>query len=146
MAEYSIGEVESLTGLKAHVLRYWEDTVPFIRPRKDDRGRRVYSSRDVELISRVKRLVHEEKYTLEGAGERLLGELTGAETPESEGVGPGAVPRSAEGASRDDGNKISANAPAGPVGPDPAAARAAIDALRAELMGLYRMVKKDGEP
>lgn len=76
MAEFSIGEVERLTGLKAHVLRYWEEAVPFIRPRKDDTGRRYYSSRDVELIQRLRFLVYEKKYTLEGAGERMLAELT----------------------------------------------------------------------
>jgi DNA-binding transcriptional MerR regulator len=76
MAEFSIGEVERLTGLKAHVLRYWEDVIPFIRPRKDDQGRRFYRQRDVELITRIKYLVQEQKYTLEGAGERLVAELT----------------------------------------------------------------------
>jgi DNA-binding transcriptional MerR regulator len=76
VAEYSIGEVERLAGLKAHVLRYWEEVVPFIRPRKDDQGRRFYSPRDVELILRVKYFVQEKKYTLEGAGERLVSELT----------------------------------------------------------------------
>jgi len=78
MAEYSIGEVERLTGLKAHVLRYWEEAIPFVRPQKDDQGRRFYSARDVELISRIKYLVQEKKYTLEGAGERLVAELTDA--------------------------------------------------------------------
>ncbi len=82
MAEFSIGEVEKETGIKAHVLRYWEDVIPFIRPRKDDQGRRFYSKRDIELILRVKYLVHEEKYTLEGAGERLVDELAkGSGTP-----------------------------------------------------------------
>lgn len=76
MAEFSIGEAERLTGVKAHVLRYWEEAVPFIRPKKDDQGRRVYSSRDIELILRLKYLVYERKFTLEGAGERLLRELT----------------------------------------------------------------------
>ena len=80
MAEYSIGEVERFTGLKAHVLRYWEEAIPFIRPRKDDQGRRYYGDRDVELIERVKYLVQERKYTLEGAGERLVAELTDART------------------------------------------------------------------
>lgn len=76
MAEFSIGEVERLTGIKVHVLRYWEEAVPFIRPRKDDQGRRFYSTRDVELVNRMKYLVQEKKYTLEGAGERLVAELT----------------------------------------------------------------------
>ncbi len=76
MAEYSISEVERATGVKAHVLRYWEEAIPLIRPRKDAQGRRFYGARDVELISRVKYLVQEKKYTLAGAGERLLAELT----------------------------------------------------------------------
>lgn len=83
MAEYSIGEVEQLTSLKTHVLRYWEEVIPFIRPRKDDQGRRFYSDRDVELISRVKYLVQEKKYTLEGAGERLMVELTDSRVRET---------------------------------------------------------------
>lgn len=76
MAELSIGEVERLTGLKAHVLRYWEEALPLLRPRKDGAGRRFYGARDVELILRVKYLVQEKKYTLAGAGERLVAELT----------------------------------------------------------------------
>ena len=76
MAEYPIGEVERATGVKAHVLRYWEEAIPLIRPRKDAQGRRFYGARDVELISRVKHLVQEKKYTLAGAGERLMAELT----------------------------------------------------------------------
>jgi len=76
MADFSIGEVEKLTGLKAHVLRYWEEAIPFIRPGKDNQGRRFYRQRDIELILRIKYLVQEKKFTLEGAGERLLSELT----------------------------------------------------------------------
>lgn len=76
MAEFSIGEAERLTGLPAHTLRYWEETIPLIRPRKDSQGRRLYSSRDLSLILRVKHLVHDLKYTLEGASDRLLEELT----------------------------------------------------------------------
>ena len=78
MPEYTIGDVERVTGVKAHVLRYWEDAVPFIRPRRDDEGRRVYGERDLVLIARLKYLVQEKKYTLEGAGERLVAELTDA--------------------------------------------------------------------
>jgi len=74
MAEYSIGDVEKLTGVKAHVLRYWEESVPFIRPRKDAQGRRFYGDADVRLVLRLASLVREKKYTIEGAGERLLAE------------------------------------------------------------------------
>lgn len=57
------------------MLRYWEEVIPFIRPRKDNQGRRFYSQRDLELITRVKYFLQERKYTLEGAGERLIDEL-----------------------------------------------------------------------
>ncbi|HNY21285.1 MAG TPA: MerR family transcriptional regulator [Treponemataceae bacterium] len=77
MAEYSIGEVERMTGIRAHVLRYWEEAIPFIRPRKDDEGRRYYGDVDVRRIVRVKELVEVERYTLAGAGERLVAELAG---------------------------------------------------------------------
>lgn len=83
MAEFLIGEVEKETGIKAHVLRYWEDVIPFIRPRKDNQGRRFYSKRDIELILRIKYLVQEDKYTLEGAGERLVAELAQTDAPPS---------------------------------------------------------------
>ncbi|ULQ58472.1 MerR family transcriptional regulator [Brucepastera parasyntrophica] len=76
MAEFSIGQVEKITGVKAHVLRYWEEVIPLIRPRKDGQGRRFYSRRTVELISRIQFLVQKKKYTIEGAGEQLLTELT----------------------------------------------------------------------
>jgi DNA-binding transcriptional MerR regulator len=76
MAEYSIGDVERIIGVRSHVLRYWEDAIPFIRPRKDNQGRRFYGEADLALLRRVKYLVEEEKYTIAGAGERLLAERT----------------------------------------------------------------------
>lgn len=82
MAEYSIGEVERMTGIRAHVLRYWEEAIPFIRPRKDDEGRRYYGDVDVRRIVRIKELVEVERYTLAGAGERLVAELSGEVTNE----------------------------------------------------------------
>lgn len=71
---YSIGDVEELTGVKAHVLRYWEDVVPSFNPQKDLTGRRTYTQRDVELIFRLKYLITEKKFTAEGAGQQLLEE------------------------------------------------------------------------
>jgi len=76
MPDFSIGQAEGITGLKAHILRYWEEIIPLIRPRKDNQGRRFYSTRDLELILRVKYLVYQKKYTLEGAGEQLIKELS----------------------------------------------------------------------
>ncbi len=75
MAQFSIGEVESLTGIKAHVLRYWEEVVPSITPKKDLSGRRVYSTRDLQQIMRLKYLIYEKKYTIEGARNQLISDL-----------------------------------------------------------------------
>ncbi|MBO5137562.1 MAG: MerR family transcriptional regulator [Spirochaetaceae bacterium] len=74
MATYSIGEVEELTGIKAHVLRYWEEVIPGFAPRKDIGGRRVYSDRDVQSIMRMKYLIQEKKFTIEGARAELISE------------------------------------------------------------------------
>lgn len=71
---YSIGQVEELTGVKAHVLRYWEDVIPIFMPQKDLSGRRFYSQHEVELIFRLKYLINEKKFTVEGAGQQILDE------------------------------------------------------------------------
>ena len=71
---FSIGEVCELTGLKQHVLRYWESQFRFLNPAKNRSGNRVYQSGEIELIALIHRLVHEERYTVEGAKKRL-GEL-----------------------------------------------------------------------
>jgi len=68
---FSIGEVCALTDLKPHVLRYWESQFRFLNPAKNRSGNRVYKSREVELIMLVKHLLYVEKYTIEGARQRL---------------------------------------------------------------------------
>ena len=80
---FSIGEVCDLTELKPHVLRYWEGQFRFLHPAKNRSGNRVYSRREVELILLVKHLLYTEKYTIEGARQKLdqqrrAGELRGA--------------------------------------------------------------------
>ncbi len=68
---FSIGEVCALTDLKPHVLRYWESQFRFLNPAKNRSGNRVYKSREVELIMLVKHLLYVEKYTIDGARQRL---------------------------------------------------------------------------
>jgi DNA-binding transcriptional MerR regulator len=68
---FSIGEVCDLTGLKPHVLRYWESQFRFLNPAKNRSGNRVYQRREVELIQLVKHLLYTEKYTIEGARQRV---------------------------------------------------------------------------
>ena len=80
---FSIGEVCALTDLKPQVLRYWESQFRFLNPAKNRSGNRVYKSREVELIMLVKHLLYTEKYTIEGARQRIehyrrTGELRGA--------------------------------------------------------------------
>lgn len=72
MASFSIGEVEELTGIKSHVLRYWEEVIPSLAPKKDIGGRRSYSSRDLQIIFRLKYLIQEKKFTIEGARNQLI--------------------------------------------------------------------------
>jgi len=69
---YSIGEVCDLTGLKPHVLRYWETQFDVLNPTKNRAGNRVYRSKDIEIILLVKRLLYQKKYTIEGANNRLV--------------------------------------------------------------------------
>ena len=69
---YSIGEVCDLTGLKPHVLRYWETQFEVLSPGKNRAGNRVYRAQDVELVMLVKHLLYVQKYTIEGANKRLV--------------------------------------------------------------------------
>lgn len=79
MAAYGIGDLERFLGVRAHVIRYWEKEVPLIQPKKDSAGRRVYSKRDLLIFFRLKYLLYDRRFTLEGAREQLFRELTGGE-------------------------------------------------------------------
>ena len=63
----TIGEVASATGIKPHVLRYWEQQFPDLRPLTRNGGRRYYRPGDVAMVERIDRLVNHEGYTLKGA-------------------------------------------------------------------------------
>jgi DNA-binding transcriptional MerR regulator len=68
---FSIGDVCELTDLKPHVLRYWESQFKFLSPSKNRSGNRVYTRREVELVMLVKHLLYTEKYTIEGARQKV---------------------------------------------------------------------------
>ena len=68
---YSISEVSGMTGLKAHILRFWESEFPVLRPRKNRAGNRAYTERDIKVITLIKHLLYDEKYTIDGAKARL---------------------------------------------------------------------------
>lgn len=68
---FKIGEVAELTGVKPHVLRYWETEVSSIRPTKNRHQQRLYRQRDIELILRLKDLLYSQGYTIAGARKLL---------------------------------------------------------------------------
>ena len=68
---YSIGDVCNLTDLKPHVLRYWESQFKFLHPAKNRSGNRVYQRKEIELIMLVKQLLYEEKFTIDGARQKI---------------------------------------------------------------------------
>lgn len=70
-AFYAIGEVCEMLDLKPHVLRYWETQFPELSPTKNRAGNRVYQAREVEQIALIRRLVYDERYTIEGARRRV---------------------------------------------------------------------------
>ena len=72
MRRYAIGEVCDFLDTRAHTLRYWEQEVPVIRPRKDEFGRRSYSEHDIQQLFRLKYLINERGMTLQGAARVLV--------------------------------------------------------------------------
>lgn len=68
---FKIGEVARIVGVKPYVLRYWETEFSIIRPGKTRSSHRLYRRRDVEALLEIKRLLHQERYTIEGAKKHL---------------------------------------------------------------------------
>ncbi len=83
---FKIGEVAKLAAVPPHVLRYWEAEFPGIKPKRASSQQRLYRYQDVELVLRIKHLLHEQGYTIAGA-RKLLQE--GGETS----AAPPATPR-----------------------------------------------------
>jgi len=68
---YKIGEVSKITGVESYVLRYWQTEFPFLKPRKNKSGQRVYVKKDLEVILMVKKMLYQERYTIEGVRKRF---------------------------------------------------------------------------
>jgi DNA-binding transcriptional MerR regulator len=79
---FTIGEVSELCAVKAHVLRYWEQEFTQLRPVKRRGNRRYYQHHEVLLIRRIRELLYEEGFTINGARQRL--EHDAETTPETE--------------------------------------------------------------
>ena len=70
---YSISEVSEITKLKAYVLRYWETEFSLLNPPKNRAGNRTYRQKDIEIILKIKDLLYDKKYTIDGARNCLKG-------------------------------------------------------------------------
>ena len=71
---FTIGEVSELCGVKPHVLRYWEQEFPQLKPVKRRGNRRYYQRHDVILIRQIRSLLYEQGFTIGGARQRLSGD------------------------------------------------------------------------
>jgi DNA-binding transcriptional MerR regulator len=67
----SIGDVSAEIGVPPHVLRFWESKFLYIKPHKRKGGHRYYSTKDVETIYEIKKLLYEQGYTIKGAQKKL---------------------------------------------------------------------------
>lgn len=74
---FRIGEVSSLVGVEPYVLRFWETEFTALAPKKSGTGHRLYRRKEVELLLKIKHLLYEKKYTIEGARQFLHGEPKG---------------------------------------------------------------------
>jgi len=77
MATFNSTEAERILGIKNSVLRYWVDEMPLIQPKKDLSGRRIFSGRDMRLLLRLKYLLYERHFSVDGARKQLEMELSG---------------------------------------------------------------------
>jgi len=83
---FTIGEVSELCGVKPHVLRYWEQEFPQLKPLKRRGNRRYYQRQDVILIRQIRGLLYEHGFTIGGARQRLSGEEAKSDLSQSQQV------------------------------------------------------------
>ena len=75
MRKYTIGEVSKLLNVKTHVIRYWEQEIAFLSAQKSLSGRRIYTDHDMQILFRMRHLLYEKRYTIEGAKNRIWEEI-----------------------------------------------------------------------
>ena len=80
---FTIGEVSELCGVKPHVLRYWEQEFPQLKPVKRRGNRRYYQRHDVMMVRQIRSLLYEEGFTIGGARLKLSGQETKADVDQS---------------------------------------------------------------
>ena len=90
---FKIGEVSELLGVEPYVLRYWETEFPALSPKKSGTGHRLYRRKDVELLLRIKHLLYEKRFTIEGARQSLQADGARSQTARSRTGTAGAIHR-----------------------------------------------------
>ena len=83
---FTIGEVSELCGVKPHVLRYWEQEFPHLKPLKRRGNRRYYQRQDVILVRQIRSLLYEHGFTIGGARLRLSGEEAKSDLSQSQQI------------------------------------------------------------
>ena len=83
---FTIGEVSELCAVKPHVLRYWEQEFPQLKPVKRRGNRRYYQRQEVILIRQIRSLLHEDGFTIGGARQKLSGEEVKADSSVSQQI------------------------------------------------------------
>ncbi len=69
---FKIGEVAEIADVEPHVLRYWESEFGLLKPEKSKTGQRVYRKKDIETVLEIKKLLYEDRFSIEGAKKKLL--------------------------------------------------------------------------
>lgn len=123
---FRIGDVSKLAGVKAFVLRYWETEFPQLAPKKSGTGQRLYRRKDVEAVLEIKRLLYEERFTIEGARNYLHSRAQPAIKGTGKGKGRKSAPAAGPGVQGDLFG--------------PAVPRAAIEEIRKELRSLLDLL------
>ena len=83
---FTIGEVSDLCAVKPHVLRYWEQEFPQLKPVKRRGNRRYYQRQDVLIIRQIRSLLYDEGFTIGGARQRLTGEDAKSDVTQSQQI------------------------------------------------------------
>ena len=84
---YTIGEVSKLLNEKPYVIRYWESEFSFLRPRKDEGRIRKYSEENIQLLRRIQDMLHNQRFTIEGARQKLKAERSARKRGQAEETG-----------------------------------------------------------
>ncbi|MDP9112952.1 MAG: MerR family transcriptional regulator [Acidobacteriota bacterium] len=84
---FRIGDVARLAGIKPYVLRFWETEFPALGPKKSGTGHRLYRRKDVEMVLEIKRLLYEQRFTIEGARKFLETRVRPEPLPSPAGAG-----------------------------------------------------------